>query len=130
MYRCRGKHVTTIEKKAGENSNLHAAKRNKNDEFYTQLSDIEQELRHYRKHFKDKVVYCNCDDPYVSGFFEYFSKNFEFLGLKKLITTCYRNNQLDLFGDGSSERGLKLVYEGGAPNSLPTADHIGVSWLK
>ena len=67
------------------NRNLHAAKNAKKDEFYTQLTDIENELRHYRHHFKNKVVYCNCDDPRVSKFFHYFSYNFEDLGLKKLI---------------------------------------------
>ena len=73
------------------NKNLHKAKTGKNDEFYTQLSDIEKELRHYKEHFKGKVVFCNCDDPRVSNFFHYFSYNFENLGLKKLITTCYKN---------------------------------------
>lgn len=66
------------------NSNLHKAKKAKNDEFFTQLSDIENELRHYRDHFKGKVVYCNCDDARESNFFKYFSMNFEFLGLKKV----------------------------------------------
>lgn len=65
-----------------QNSNLTAAKTNKKDEFYTQLSDIEKELKHYRNHFKDKVVLCNCDDPRVSNFFHFFSYNFERLGLK------------------------------------------------
>lgn len=84
------------------NSNLHRAKKARNDEFYTMLSDIENELRHYRDHFKDKVVYCNCDDARESNFFKYFSMNFEFLGLKKLIATGYKK-------DG---RGVKLVYDG------------------
>jgi hypothetical protein len=65
------------------------AKKNKNDEFYTQLSDIEAEMRHYRKHFKGKTIFCNCDDPYESNFFRYFAMNFNFLGLKKLIMTSY-----------------------------------------
>ena len=69
------------------NSNLHAAKNAKKDEFYTQLADIENELKHYNHHFKNKVVYCNCDDPRISNFFRYFAHNFERLGLKKLITT-------------------------------------------
>jgi len=115
---------------ANENSGLNTAKRNKKDEFYTQISDIERELRHYRKHFKGKVVYCNCDDPYISAFFEYFAKNFEFLGLKKLITTCYRSQRLDLFSQNDSEEAIKLEYMGGAPNSLPLAKDIGVSSLK
>lgn len=78
------------------NKNLHRAKRVKEDEFYTQLTDIENELKHYKSHFKDKVVLCNCDDPRVSNFFHYFSYNFEKLGLKKLITTCYKNQERDL----------------------------------
>lgn len=115
---------------ANENTGLHAAKRNKKDEFYTQISDIERELRHYRKHFKNKVVYCNCDDPYVSAFFEYFTKNFEFLGLKKLITTCYRSQRIDLFNQNDAEQAIKIEYSGGAPNSLPTPDDIGVTALQ
>lgn len=115
---------------ANENSGLHSAKRNKKDEFYTQLADIENELRHYRRHFKGKVVYCNCDDPYVSAFFEYFTKNFEFFGLKKLVTTCYRSQRVDLFSQNDSEQAIKLEYSGGAPNSLPKPDDIGVTPLK
>jgi len=69
------------------NRNLHSTKKAKKDEFYTQLADIEKELKHYRHHFKDKIVYCNCDDPRVSNFFHYFSYNFEDLGLKKIISS-------------------------------------------
>ena len=72
-----------------DNKNLHIQKKNKKDEFYTQLSDIENELRHYKQHFKNKVVFCNCDDPYESNFFKYFAMNFNNLGLKKLIATGY-----------------------------------------
>jgi len=115
---------------ANENSGLHSAKRNKKDEFYTQILDIEREMRHYRRHFKGKVVYCNCDDPYVSAFFEYFTKNFEFLGLKRLITTCYRSQQMALFSQNDSEEAIKLEYTGGAPNNLPSPDDIGVTRLK
>lgn len=111
---------------ANVNSSLHTAKRNKKDEFYTQIVDIERELKHYRSHFKDKIVYCNCDDPYISTFFEYFTKNFEFLGLKKLITTCYRSQKMDLFSQNDSDQAIKLEYTGGAANSLPTPDDIGV----
>lgn len=114
---------------ANENSGLQAARRNKKDEFYTQIVDIEREMRHYRRHFRGKVVYCNCDDPYVSAFFEYFTKNFEFLGLKKLITTCYKSKQMDLFSQNDSEQAIKLEYRGGAQNSLPTPDDIGVTHL-
>ena len=113
-----------------ENTGLQAARRNKKDEFYTQLVDIEREMRHYRRHFKGKTVYCNCDDPYVSAFFEYFAKNFEFLGLKKLITTCYRSQQMSLFSQNDSDCAIKLEYTGGAKNSLPTPDDIGVTSLK
>src|SRR5262245_39905896 len=73
------------------NRSMHAAKETKQDEFYTQLTDIEKELKHYTRHFKGKSVLCNCDDPKVSNFFHYFSHNFEKLKLKKLITTCYKN---------------------------------------
>jgi len=84
------------------NSQLTNAKRVKNDEFYTQLTDIEKELKHYKKHFKGKTVFCNCDDPFESNFFKYFVLNFNNLGLKKLIATCYvtspiSNRQLSLF---------------------------------
>ena len=72
-----------------QNAKLHKAKVAKNDEFYTQLSDIEKELIHYHEYFKDKTVYCNCDDPFESNFFKYFALNFNHLGLKKLIATCY-----------------------------------------
>ena len=76
------------------NQSLADAKVAKEDEFYTQLADIERELKHYKRHFKGKVVYCNCDDPRVSNFFHYFSYNFEKLGLKKLIATCYKSQDV------------------------------------
>lgn len=75
------------------NSSLHRAAKAKSDEFYTQLADIEKELGYYQKHFKDKVVFCNCDDPKESNFFKYFALNFKFLGLKKLISTHYNRGQ-------------------------------------
>ena len=84
------------------NANLTNAKKAKNDEFYTCLSDIEKEMRHYKAFFKDKIVYCNCDDARDSNFFKYFSLNFEHLGLKKLICTGYKENG----------KGVVLVYEG------------------
>ena len=71
------------------NKNLNKAKKAKNDEFYTQSSDIENEMRHYREHFKGSVVYMNCDDPQESNFWKYFAQNFDFLGIKKLISTHY-----------------------------------------
>ena len=87
---------------AQNNSGLKAAVKAKKDEFYTQLTDIEKEMRYYRKHFKGKTVFCNCDDPFESNFFKYFVLNFNRLGLKKLIATCYAtspiaNQQLSLF---------------------------------
>src|SRR5581483_8455753 len=110
---------------------LDAAKREKLDEFYTQLPDIERELHHYRNHFKGKVVYCNCDDPRVSNFFHYFSYNFEKLGLQKLITTCYRSRQRDLFSQNDSDTAIYLEYEGDAnDNNVPDPDEIGVKSLK
>lgn len=75
------------------NSNLHRAKEAKNDEFYTQLSDVENELVHYREHFKGKTVFCNCDDPTWSAFWKYFHLNFGFLGLRRLISTHYDKEQ-------------------------------------
>ena len=72
------------------NKDLNKANKAKKDEFYTMLADIEVELKHYRKHFKGKTVLCNCDDPFESNFFKYFAMNFNYLGLKKLIATCYQ----------------------------------------
>ena len=85
------------------NSNLSAAKRAKNDEFYTQLTDIEKELRHYRKHFKGATVLCNCDDPFESNFFKFFVLNFTRLGLKKLIATCYEGSAVAEYRDGKAK---------------------------
>jgi hypothetical protein len=85
-----------------KNANLHSAKKAKNDEFYTQLSDIEKEMAHYKEFFKGKIVYCNCDDGRESNFFKFFANNFESLGLKKLISTGFKENG----------KGVKLVYEG------------------
>lgn len=98
--------------KTSLNRSLHAAKATKQDEFYTQLPDIEKEIKHYTKHFKGKTVLCNCDDPKVSNFFHYFSHKFHTLGLKKLITTCYKNVDPDLFSKHEGKRGLRLVYNG------------------
>ena len=114
-----------------KNQNLQQAKRSKQDEFYTQLSDIERELKHYKKHFKGKVVYCNCDDPRVSNFSHYFSYNFEKLGLKKLITTCYKNQDMDLFSRNDSERAVYLEYEGDKnKNNVPDREEIESKPLK
>ena len=109
------------------NSNLHAAKAAKADEFYTQLPDIERELRHYKKHFKGKTVYLNCDDPRVSNFFHYFSFNFERLGLKKLIATCYKSQEADLFTQNDSEHAMYLEYDGDRNgNNVPDPAEIGI----
>ncbi len=109
---------------------LEAAKSSKKDEFYTQLSDIERELKHYKIHFKDKIVYCNCDDPRVSNFFHYFSYNFEKLGLKKLITTCYKNQDMDLFSQNNSEQAIYLEYTGDKnQNNIPDPEEIGIKHL-
>ncbi len=114
-----------------KNVNLHGAKSAKKDEFYTQLRDIENELRHYKDYFKDKVVYCNCDDPRVSNFFKFFSKQFEFYGLKKLITTCYQNQQPDLFSKHDSEKAIYLEYHGDQDgNSRPDPHEIDVKPLE
>ena len=91
---------------------LNTARSNKNDEFYTILSDIEKELRHYTRHFKNKTVLCNCDDPRVSNFFKYFLNSFERLGLKELITTCYQNDKPDLFSQHKSDKGIYFKYRG------------------
>jgi hypothetical protein len=117
--------------KRGLNKNLHSAKSSKKDEFYTQLSDIENELRHYKHHFKDKVVLCNCDDPRISNFFHYLSYNFEKLGLKKLITTCYKNQNADLFSDNSCESAVYLEYTGDKNgDNVPNPEEIGIRPLK
>ena len=114
-----------------KNNNLQEAKSNKKDEFYTQLSDIERELKYYKQHFKNKVVYCNCDDPRVSNFFHYFSYNFEKLGLKKLITTCYKNQSMDLFSQNDSEQAIYLEYTGDKNgNFVPDPNEIGIKHLK
>ena len=79
---------------ANKNTALNAAGKAKKDEFYTQLTDIEKELRHYRAHFKGKTILCNCDDPFESNFFKYFVLNFNRLGLKKVIATCYAGSPI------------------------------------
>ena len=113
------------------NNDLRAAKKAKKDEFYTQLTDIEKELRFYKKFFKNKSVYCNCDDPKKSNFFQYFSLNFEYLGLKKLITTCYKNQNVDLFSTNKFEQGVYLEYLGDLnQNNIPDDHEISKSHLK
>jgi hypothetical protein len=104
---------------AKTNSWLTTAKASKQDEFYTQLSDIENELRNFRKHFKDKVVLCNCDDPFESDFFKYFVINFRRLGLRKLIASCYSGSPVagqqlsfhDLEGLSADEAEARRPYK-------------------
>ena len=97
------------------NRNLNAAKRAKKDEFYTQLPDIERELRHYWPHFRGKTVLCNCDDPYESNFFKYFALRFNQLGLRRLLCTCYngspvRGTELLLHFDGEADEPKRQAY--------------------
>ena len=122
------------------NKRLDNAKRNKADEFYTQLVDIELEMKHYRDQFKDKVVFCNCDDPYESNFFKFFAMNFNFLGLKKLIATCYAgspiaNTQLSLFDDEPTDNKTTgnphkiVITEVNDKNDDGAVDLTDVEWL-
>ncbi len=114
----------------GANKYFIKARKSKQDEFYTILSDIENELKHYKTHFKNKIVYCNCDDPRKSNFFHYFSFNFEKLKLKKLITTCYKNQNSDLFSKHQDEKAVFLEYEGDKnKNKVPDPEEIGINHL-
>lgn len=103
---------------ANINANLHKAKNIKNDEFYTQLADVSKEMKHYKKHFKDKIIFCNCDDPTWSAFWEYFHINFTELGLKKLISTHYDKEKatykMEYIGgdDGNIKAGVITSLEG------------------
>ena len=113
------------------NRDLNAAKKAKKDEFYTQLSDIQEELRHYKEHFRGKTVLCNCDDPRISNFFHYFAYQFEALGLKRLITTCYKNQTPDLFSQHDSERAIWLEYTGDKNgNRVPDPEEIGIHYFE
>ena len=118
---------------------MTAAKQNKADEFYTQLADIEKELRYYKEQFEGKTVLCNCDDPYESNFFKYFAMNFNFLRLKKLIATCYDSSpiaytQLSLFGEkvlpNKNRRAYKIEisevadYNGDGAVDLADVDYL------
>ena len=112
------------------NQNLGKARKQKNDEFYTRLTDIEKELKHYKNHFRDKVVYCNCDDPTMSNFFQFFWLNFNELGLKRLITTCYKSQNHEFFSRHDQEKsiGIELAREKeDSPYKLPA---INVFHLK
>lgn len=116
------------------NSNLHDSSRNKQDEFYTNLQLIEDELRHYRHHFKDKHVLCNCDDPYESNFFKYFAMSFNSLGLKSLTATCYAyscvaGKEIDLFTPRSKTPHKIVITEVGDVNGDGRVDLADVEWL-
>ncbi|MCY3860330.1 MAG: adenine-specific methyltransferase EcoRI family protein [Gammaproteobacteria bacterium] len=95
-----------------KNKDLIAASKAKKDEFYTQLEDIELELKYYRDHFRDKIVYCNCDDPTVSNFNYFFLQNFHFLGLKQLVTTCYKSQNREMFSQHDTDTSIGLRYDG------------------
>lgn len=113
------------------NKGLNTAKAGKKDEFYTQLTDIENELRHYKAHFKGKVVLCNCDDPRVSNFTRYFILNFNALGLKKLIATCYKSQDINLFSEHTAEKAVYMEYTGTtAANAIPDIEDIEVKELQ
>ena len=102
---------------------LDRAKANKRDEFYTLYPDIERELQHYESHFRDKVIFCNCDDPRVSNFFKYFADNFHRLGLRKVICSCYRKYNLDLFSHSLPEYGFYYEYTD-AENIVPAPEDL------
>jgi hypothetical protein len=102
------------------NATLHNARDAKNDEFYTQISDIEKECVHYKPHFKDKIILCNCDDPDTSDFWRYFHINFALLGLKRLVSTHFVYE--DMFTPGDT---YKMVYEGGNDTDF----NVGVKTL-
>lgn len=102
------------------NDNVHASRSGKTDEFYTQLSLVESELQHYRQHFRGKIVLCNCDDPYESNFFKYFAMNFNALGLKKLITTCYATSPVT---------GNEFEYYVGEGGQLSFVPNVGATPL-
>ena len=105
----------------GNNAALRKADRVKEDEFYTQLSDIEKELSHYKQYFKNKTILCNCDDPRISNFFKYFALNFNEFGLKKIISTCYKNQDVDLFTQNDCEKAVYIEYTGN-PNDPTSTD--------
>jgi hypothetical protein len=92
------------------NELLQKAKKSKSDEFYAQLCDIESELQYYKSHFQNKVVFCNCDDPRTSNFYKYFASNFNDLGLKKLVTACYKKQETDLFNTTNVRNGIFSEY--------------------
>ncbi|MBQ0119701.1 MAG: adenine-specific methyltransferase EcoRI family protein [Bacteroidales bacterium] len=114
-----------------KNTSLSQAKKAKKDEFYTQINDIENELKHYKEHFRGKTILCNCDDPRISNFFRYFAQSFEHLGLKRLITTCYKSQDIDLFSTEGCEKAVYLIYDGDKnKNGVVDLEEIEVKPLK
>ena len=114
-----------------KNTNFHSAKRNKNNEFYTRFEDIDKELFRYKEMFVGKNVYCNCDDPEVSQFFKYFFLNFKLFALKKLIATCYKPQERDLFSDKPYKKGMYVAYDGEYDDSqMPDVTHLKVKELE
>ena len=113
-----------------KNTDLNSARENKADEFYTQLTDIEKEMVNYKDHFKNKVILCNCDDPRLSNFFKYFALNFNFFGLKKLISVCYKNQDFDLFSQNDCEKAVYVEYTGSEKDHIPTNDELEIKELK
>ena len=114
-----------------KNANFHSSKKRKNNEFYTQYEDIDNELLRYKEQFAGKTVYCNCDDPEVSQFFKYFFLNFKLFALKKLIATCYRSQDRDLFSEEPCKRGVCVTYEGEYDGSqMPDIKYLNVLELQ
>ena len=112
-------------------STLADAMKNKNDEFYTRLVDVENELKHYKSHFEGKTILCNCDDPRTSSFFHHLAYKFHEYGLQKLITTCYKSKQRDLFSKNDSDRAIWLEYDGDKNNNrIPDPKEIGIHNFK
>ena len=124
------RNMSNDKSKAQKNAALHKAKKGKNDEFYTQLSAIESELGHYEAFFRGKTVLCNCDDPRVSNFFKYFALKFKTLGLKRIITTCYKNNCPDLFSQHTADQAVYLIYDGNEDDNMPDWEKVDVKPLK
>lgn len=115
-----------------DNTQFHSAKKDKRNEFYTQLSDIEKELHHYKDHFRNKVIYCNCDDPKGSNFVNYFELNFEYFGLKKLIATHYEEAPL-IFCTNDDESSYKKAYKleyTGSNDNMPDDKNRKITKLK
>ena len=104
----------------GNNAALRKADRIKEDEIYTQLSDIEKELSHYKEYFRGKTILCNCDDPRISNFFRYFALNFNEFGIKKIISTCYKNQDVDLFTQNDCEKAVYIEYTGNPDDPTST----------